>query len=353
MTIRARIAGKVTPSSAHANCLEVIEIPISKISGCSAQTNCDDFESTSSSAGCTSNSMRQVSQPVNRYPHQIASCQETGTLICAIHRCIKLYRFIECTKDNAQFKYIDFVELPFEADLDFVPIHLAINEHIIGCGNREFMCVFKLLERNCCNAVDSDDMVSANSLTTSSEFSGTNAYEIGVIANVERSNGHAFAGMNDAGGTPIQHCIEDDLHVFDFKNAPTKCLASITSNISSNYDQISADAFGNKSKFDKNRGSSEFRPIFIENSEPLCSLRHLAPASADNASDVVSRNATSPCYRINAYRSQFSVLQGLHRQNTAADKAAGRGHRSIPKYRHSANLHEFHCSCCWIRWRQR
>lgn len=288
VTIRARIAGKVTPSSAHANCLEVIEIPILKIVGHNAAPNyyndCDDFESTSSSAGCASNSTRNTTQSVNYYPHQIASCQETGTLICAIYRCIKLYKFIECIKDNTHFKYIDFVELPFEIDLDFVPIHLTVNEHIIGCGNREFMCVFKLLERNCCNAADSDDMMSANSLTTSSELSGANIFGIGMLN--DRTNIDAF-GETDTNGVPMQHFSDDDGQVFDYQNATRKCLSSITSNISSTYDQMSSDPLGNKAKFDKNRGSIEFRPLFIENSVPLCSLRHLTPACAEIASDGV------------------------------------------------------------------
>lgn len=325
MTIRARIAGKVTPSSAHGNCLEVIEIPISKIVGHNAHANCDDYESTSSSAGCTTTSSRFMSHPANCYPHQIASCQETGTLICAIHRCIKLYKFIECTKDNTHFKYIDFVELPFEVDLDFVPIHLTINEHIIGCGNREFMCVFKLLERNCCNAADSDDMMSANSLTTSSELSGTNAFGISIPA-VDRCNGAAFGDMNDVNdGAPIHNYVDDYGQVFDFKNASKKCLSSITSNISSSYDQTSNDPFGNKSKFDKNRGSSEFRPLFIENSVPLCNLRHLTPTCAENASDEVSHftfDVFSHRHSVlikRIFRFSFSVLQRLHRQDIAAN----------------------------------
>lgn len=295
VTIRARIAGKVTPSSAHANCLEVIEIPISKIVGHNASANYyndfDDFESTSSSAGCASNSTRNAMHSVNYYPHQIATCQETGTLICAIHRCIKLYKFIECV--NTHFKYIDFIELPFEIDLDFVPIFLTINEHIIGCGNREFMCVFKLLESNCCNAVDSDDMMSANSLTTSSELSG---------ANNGYGNGDAFFEMN---GISMQHISDDDGHVFDYKNASRKCLSSITSSISSTCEQMSSDPFGNKSKFDKNRGSSEFRPLFIENSIPLCSLRHLTPACAEIASDEVSRLR---CERLRSFPQHFQCI---------------------------------------------
>lgn len=295
VTIRARIAGKVTPSSAHANCLEVIEIPISKIVGQCVQgnyyTDGDDFESTSSSAGCTSSSTRNTSQPINYYPHQVAACQETGTLICAIHRCIKLYKFIECTKDNTHFKYIDFVELPFEIELDFVPIFLSINEHIIGCGNRELMCVFKLLERNCCHAADSDDMMSANSLTTSSELSGANIFGNGLI--IDRTTGYAFGEVSDMNGTSMSHCYDNE-GVFDFKNASKKCLASITSNISSNFDQLAADSFGNKSNYDKNRGSSEFRPFFIENNVSMCCLRHLTSGCADVPSDEVSIIAWMP-----------------------------------------------------------
>lgn len=292
VTIRARIAGKVTPSSNNVNCLEVIEIPISKLAGNQSHLNShlnyfvesDEYDSTSSSFGLSA-STGNTNSTATFYPHQIAACQQTGTFICAIQRCIKLYKFIECTNDNTHFKYIDFMELPFEIDLGFVPIYLSINEHIVGCGNREFMCVFKLLERNYSNAVDSDDAISANSLTTSSELSGIG--NVGDVNNFMSGGNYISEQKYIANAASNLDYIDDSFHqVFDYKNISKKFLSSIKSNISSTFDHQTSDQYGCKLKSDKNRGSTELRPIFIENGIPLCSLRHVATAFLTTSDEV-------------------------------------------------------------------
>lgn len=210
---------------------------------------------------------------INLNPHQLAVCQTTGTLIIAINHTIKLHKFNECTNDNSHFKYIDFMEMPFEIDLDFMPIYLNINEHIVGCGNREYMFIFKLLERNCCNAIDSDDMLSANSLTTSSELSGINVASANNALSDDNpfENGKPFTEHN----LTLQNGGDYGQSSFDYKNATKKYLTSLTTNISSNFDQITNEHFNGKQKCEQNCGSNEFRPIFIENSIPMGLLKYL------------------------------------------------------------------------------
>lgn len=155
VTIRARIAGRVTPSTNNMNCLEVIEIP--------TMGNCVPFcvlFSVFLLIFLFLHPVRSCNQIQSNQLHKLAICQRTGTLICAKDRFIKIYKFDECVNENTHFKYIDFIEVPFEIELDFVPTQLSINEHIFGCANAEFMCIFKISEQGFYNT--------ANSLTTSS-----------------------------------------------------------------------------------------------------------------------------------------------------------------------------------------
>lgn len=184
----------------------------------------------------------------------------------ALDRFIKLYRFVECTNDSTHFKYIDFIELPLEIELDFIPIYLDINEHIIGAGNKEFMSVFKLLERNFCNTADSDAL-SANSLTTSSELSGMGggnnyAQQMPVTDGKAAANGESSM------------IVRDNCQSFDYRTASEKFLSSITSNITSTFD-FKARRSSDK-RMERSRRSVELKPVYIDNSMPLCSLRHLS-----------------------------------------------------------------------------
>lgn len=199
------------------------------------------------------------------HPHKLAVCQQTGSLICAIDRFIKFFRLVECINENTHFKYIDFIELPFEVELEFVAIYLEINEHIIGCGNREFMCVFKLLERNYYNTADSD-VLSANSLTTSSELSGIGALNC--------SSQHPTMDLKKL---PNEFTFDGNgCNTFDYKNITEKWLTSIKSNISSTFDFQAKETNSNeKGRLERNRRSIELKPIFIDSGAlSLCNLRH-------------------------------------------------------------------------------
>lgn len=164
-----------------------------------------------------------------------------GTILCAKDRYLKFYRFDECVNENTHFKYIDFIEMPFEVELDFVPIQLSIHEHCIGCANIEFMCVFKIVEQNFYNT--------ANSLTTSSELSAMAAMPICTFP--------------DMSNEPL----------LNYQNVSTKFLTSITSNISSTFDYQVVESTSEKGRFGRDR-SMEFKPNFVDKGIPMCNLQH-------------------------------------------------------------------------------
>ncbi|XP_031634727.1 uncharacterized protein LOC116348019 [Contarinia nasturtii] len=226
VTIRARIAGRVTPSTNNMNCLEVIEIPTI---------------------------VHSCSQSQSSHPYELAVCQRTGTIVCANDRFLKIYKFDECVNENTHFKYIDFLEVPFEVELDFIPTQLSIDEHIVGTANSEYMCVFKISEHSYFNT--------ANSLTTSSSLS--------VMA-------------------PMPVCPYVDTStdsVFDYQNASKKFLTSITSNISSTFDHQSMEMNG---KMCRDR-SIELKPNNIDSAIPLCTLRHFSATNDDAYKDYMLR----------------------------------------------------------------
>lgn len=198
--------------------------------------------------------VRSSGQSQSNQLQKLAVCQRTGTLICAKEHFLKIYKFDECVNENTHFKYIDFMEVPFEIELDFVPMQLSISEHIIGCANTEYMCIFKISEQSFYNT--------ANSLTTSSELSVMAAMPVCPFAD----------HPTDA--------------VLDYENVSKRYLSSITSNISSTFDHHIVDGNGDRSKFDRDR-SIELKPSFLDNGIPLCNLRHF-DATTDEVSSISS-----------------------------------------------------------------
>lgn len=170
-----------------------------------------------------------------------------GTILCAKDRFIKIYKFHECINETVhRFKYIDFVELPVEIELEFIPLQLSIDEHIVGCANAEFMCVFKICEQNFYNT--------ANSLTNTSS-------ELSVMATMPMCT---FADQSTDS-------------MLDYGEISKKFLTSITSNISSTFDyQSMENGVGgehNGRRIGRDR-SIELKPNFVDKSIPMCNLRH-------------------------------------------------------------------------------
>lgn len=178
-----------------------------------------------------------------------------GTIICAKDRFLKVYKFDECINENTHFKYIDFIEVPFEIELDFAPTQLTINEHIIGTANTEYMCVFKISEQNYYNT--------ANSLTTTSS-------ELSVMAAMPNCQ------FNDPSADSM----------LDYRNVSKKFLASITSNIASTFDyQTENGSFDGRGRIGRDR-SIELNPNVVDKAIPLCNLRHFAPTD-DEVSEII------------------------------------------------------------------
>ncbi|XP_021913117.1 Hermansky-Pudlak syndrome 3 protein isoform X3 [Zootermopsis nevadensis] len=108
--MRARIAGRVTPSSAQSGppSLEMIELPLKKA------------------------------------PSVIACCQTTGNLLLAFHKTLTLYHFRVCTRDISRLRFIDFEESGVFVDLSFSPTSLSLAEDIIACMADKYVHVFRL-----------------------------------------------------------------------------------------------------------------------------------------------------------------------------------------------------------------
>lgn len=106
--MRARIAGRVTPSSQSgvAN-LEMVEIPLRKPA---------EF---------------------------IACCQSTGNIAVACGISVTVFRFCEKTHDLSKVKFIDFEEY-MELDMSFIVKEVAVCEDIIGCLSESEAHVFQI-----------------------------------------------------------------------------------------------------------------------------------------------------------------------------------------------------------------
>ncbi|CAB3376857.1 Hypothetical predicted protein [Cloeon dipterum] len=108
--MRARIAGRVTPSSSQSGVanLEMIELP------------------------------------VKRTPNNLACCQVTGNVIISCHMTVTLFRFSIETHDISKLKFIDFEE-HFSLDLSFCPSIICLNEDVISCSSKENLQVIRVV----------------------------------------------------------------------------------------------------------------------------------------------------------------------------------------------------------------
>ncbi|XP_023724080.1 Hermansky-Pudlak syndrome 3 protein isoform X2 [Cryptotermes secundus] len=108
--MRARIAGRVTPSSTQSGpaSLEMIELPLKMT------------------------------------PNVIACCQTTGNLLVASHKTLTLYHFRVCTRDVSRLQFIDFEDSGVYVELSFSPSSLSLAEDIIACMAEESVHVFRL-----------------------------------------------------------------------------------------------------------------------------------------------------------------------------------------------------------------
>ncbi|XP_059478849.1 BLOC-2 complex member HPS3 [Neocloeon triangulifer] len=108
--MRARIAGRVTPSSSQSGVasLEMIELP------------------------------------VKRTPNNLACCQVTGNVIISCHMTLTVFKFNIETHDISKLKFIDFIE-HFSLDLNFCPNLICLNEDVISCSSKENLLVIRVV----------------------------------------------------------------------------------------------------------------------------------------------------------------------------------------------------------------
>ncbi|KAF6212748.1 hypothetical protein GE061_010456 [Apolygus lucorum] len=109
--MRARIAGRVTPSSSQtgADILEMIELPV-------------------------------------RFPNvtTMACCQETGNVLIGSDNIICLFQLVTRTHDISKQKFLDFELWPVTLELSFSPSHLVMSEDVVASLNSSCLHVFRI-----------------------------------------------------------------------------------------------------------------------------------------------------------------------------------------------------------------
>lgn len=126
-SLRARVAGKITPMK---KTLEMIELPL------------------------------------NYNPSAIAVCPSTGNIIVNHKNVLQIFVFKYCTNETTKFQYIDFFEVGFQVELDFIPANILINEDVISCSNKVYFHVFKIIESSDGN----NSTTSESNICTSTEI---------------------------------------------------------------------------------------------------------------------------------------------------------------------------------------
>ncbi|XP_054266430.1 uncharacterized protein LOC128988800 [Macrosteles quadrilineatus] len=127
--MRARIAGRVTPSSSQTggDALEMIELPVK-------------FNNTST----------------------IACCQATGNLLVSSQTSLCLFQLVSRTHDISRLRFLDFELWPVTLELSFSPAYLAIVEDVVAAMDSESLHVFRI-NKGVTRASDWSDRSSNNS----------------------------------------------------------------------------------------------------------------------------------------------------------------------------------------------
>nr|CAD7400072.1 unnamed protein product [Timema cristinae] len=133
--MRARIAGRVTPS-------------------CS-QSSLDGLE--------------MIELPVKTAPISIACCQVTGNILLSSGNILTIYCFHVRTHDISHLKFIDFAEYDFHFKLSFSPIKLALCENVIVAMGQKHCHLFQFGN---VNNLQTSTNVPENKSSNSQQISG-------------------------------------------------------------------------------------------------------------------------------------------------------------------------------------
>ncbi|GAB0094712.1 hypothetical protein DMENIID0001_100370 [Sergentomyia squamirostris] len=110
--LRARIAGKVTPSDKYIN----------------------------------SEDVEMIELPLKTQPRCVACCQVTGNIAIVAGNKVLFYQFKSCKTDTGRYNYVDFVEVPFFVELSFSPQRITLTEGVIACMSDFTFNLFKITE---------------------------------------------------------------------------------------------------------------------------------------------------------------------------------------------------------------
>lgn len=142
-SLRARIAGKITPMKKS---LEMIELPLSY------------------------------------NPTVVSFCESTGNILVGHRNILQFYYFKYCTNETTKLQYVDFFESPFQIELSFEPTTVLLAENIICCSNKQYLHVFKITSRT----ESSNSTISESNFCTSTEVPHTKeAVNINLEYNVD------------------------------------------------------------------------------------------------------------------------------------------------------------------------
>uniref|UniRef100_A0A1B6CI50 BLOC-2 complex member HPS3 N-terminal domain-containing protein n=1 Tax=Clastoptera arizonana TaxID=38151 RepID=A0A1B6CI50_9HEMI len=110
-SMRARIAGRVTPSSSQTggDVLEMIELPVK-------------FHTTTA----------------------MACCQATGNLLVSCQTALCLFQLVSRTHDISRLKFLDFELWPVTLELSFSPLYLAMVEDVVAAMDNQSLHVFRI-----------------------------------------------------------------------------------------------------------------------------------------------------------------------------------------------------------------
>lgn len=179
----------------------------------------------------------------------------TGNVAIALSSTIIFYKFIACTNDSTKYQYIDFREIPFTIDLEFIPTKISIIEHCLCCSNHEFVNLLKICETN---LSQSDDMISANSFTSDLSNGGT--------TNGATNGGGGGNGSGGMGSKKIYECIDmNDVR-------PDDWMVNIAST--------------NERLVPRKTSLSEYRPVHIEMD---CTFKRIL---SDKGMDLMPKNVS-------------------------------------------------------------
>uniref|UniRef100_T1HS38 BLOC-2 complex member HPS3 N-terminal domain-containing protein n=1 Tax=Rhodnius prolixus TaxID=13249 RepID=T1HS38_RHOPR len=255
--MRARIAGRVTPSSSQigGDIMELIELP---------------------------SRFQQITA--------IACSQESGNILVCSHRTLCLYQRVTRTHDISRLKFIDFETWPVTLELSYSPTRLSICEDLVAASNSDSLHVFRI---NKGFARPTDWTTTASSSASSSpRKNGNDCNKDGEKINTDADSllGEACKGIISSSSSILS------------------TLSSIRCSLRNNYPELRVPPFKppasvamtvNIKEIPVNEPWAEQMTSMIESLLQL----ELWDAEGERAKDAIVCVALRPLYKISAFQS--------------------------------------------------